>query len=906
MARTRKAIQPLNLYKYDVLIDDQGPRSDYFKISQFDGYFYGGRNAFLIAGAGVLRPNSKILVEILNKDGETVYSAPVQNFVEGSSRLVQIEIYENTPIGPGKIVILGSTDKYINNQPIPKIWENKYNVRWTTDVIISPLIENKTPIRFTSEPTITVEEKFYQAPSSSFFSQSISVPVDIELAPKYFNVYPNGYSAKIVGPANTRYFNEYLNGKITGSIIFTGSSGIETANIDIPISKIYNLSTADSVGSLIYTNKNNLLLGGVISGSGQYTTKLNPFGQTSISSSLQILYNKLETSLTAEEISFAKIRLSNLSTKSGEIHKVRVSYKSSTEPGEFVSLGDIPTGVSELLSVDSGSKIVETGKFRDIVIGDYWYSATMSLSRNDVRPTLPNYYKSASLVTTSPFLNQCCANILDAVSGTPTIVSQSFINNVSYFIGTKPNNNVTLLPNSEYTLKFNAFAAKTSASITLNQPDYSLEVYLVQESGSVGTLLETSTKGQLIGTLTPTKTFQLQNFETVEFNFVPKINQTGDFGLRFIVYGGFWDIANVSLKVAQENFFSPDEVDILVPNVNFKDKLLTFKAEYVDINNNSTDVITTSLPTYFSGSESTTNGGGGGGTGAGFPFSGSAVITGSLLVSGSGITGSLFGTSSFSETSSYSLVAEAVRILPGDISSTETQYSGSISGSNAFFGRVSASLFSGSGENIFGVISSSYALSSSFATTSSFSISSSNALTSSFASFATTSSFAISSSQATTASFATTSSFVNPYNASFTGLTIVGTTTLEEILEKVTISATAATGTINFDTLTQAVLYYTTNASGNWTLNIRGNSTTTLDTVMTTGQSLTLAFLVTNGTTPYYQTGFQIDGSSVTPKWQGGSAPTAGNASSVDIYTLTVVKTGNAAFTVFEAQTQFK
>ena len=65
MARTRKSIQALNLYKYDVLIDDRGPRSDYFKITQFDGYFYGGRNAFLVAGATVLKPRSKLLVEIL-------------------------------------------------------------------------------------------------------------------------------------------------------------------------------------------------------------------------------------------------------------------------------------------------------------------------------------------------------------------------------------------------------------------------------------------------------------------------------------------------------------------------------------------------------------------------------------------------------------------------------------------------------------------------------------------------------------------------------------------------------------------------------------------------------------------------------------------------------------------------
>jgi hypothetical protein len=125
------------------------------------------------------------------------------------------------------------------------------------------------------------------------------------------------------------------------------------------------------------------------------------------------------------------------------------------------------------------------------------------------------------------------------------------------------------------------------------------------------------------------------------------------------------------------------------------------------------------------------------------------------------------------------------------------------------------------------------------------------------------------------------------------------------IKEKTTVSATAATGTINYDALTQSVLYYTSNASGNWTLNIRGNSGTSLDASMSTGQAITVVFAVTNGSTPYRQTGFQIDGNAVTPKWQGGSAPSAGNASSIDVYSVTVVKTGSATFTVFEAQTRF-
>lgn len=125
------------------------------------------------------------------------------------------------------------------------------------------------------------------------------------------------------------------------------------------------------------------------------------------------------------------------------------------------------------------------------------------------------------------------------------------------------------------------------------------------------------------------------------------------------------------------------------------------------------------------------------------------------------------------------------------------------------------------------------------------------------------------------------------------------------IAEVNTISATAATGTIAYDVTTQSVLYYTTNASGNFTVNFRGSSGTTLNTVMQTGESISATFLVTNGATAYYNSAVQVDGSSVTPKWQGGTAPTSGNASSIDSYTYVIIKTGSAAFTVLASQTKF-
>tara|TARA_R100001460_G_scaffold68105_1_gene108623 strand:+ start:1250 stop:2509 length:1260 start_codon:yes stop_codon:yes gene_type:complete len=135
--------------------------------------------------------------------------------------------------------------------------------------------------------------------------------------------------------------------------------------------------------------------------------------------------------------------------------------------------------------------------------------------------------------------------------------------------------------------------------------------------------------------------------------------------------------------------------------------------------------------------------------------------------------------------------------------------------------------------------------------------------------------------------------------------TVDGQGKIASVAEKVTVEATAATGTVNYDVLAQAVWYFTSNASGNWTLNFRGSVSTTLNTIMDTGESITVAHLVTNGSSAKYNSAVQIDGSGVTPEWQGGAAPSAGNANSVDVYTYTIIKTGDATFKVFAAQTQF-
>jgi len=123
--------------------------------------------------------------------------------------------------------------------------------------------------------------------------------------------------------------------------------------------------------------------------------------------------------------------------------------------------------------------------------------------------------------------------------------------------------------------------------------------------------------------------------------------------------------------------------------------------------------------------------------------------------------------------------------------------------------------------------------------------------------------------------------------------------------ERISVSTSAATSTVNLDVNTAGTLFITASSTSNWTLNVRGDGSTTLNSLLATGDSMTVAFLATQGSTAYYPTALTIDGNAVTPKWQGGTAPAAGNASGIDAYVYNIIKTASATFTVLASQTKF-
>jgi hypothetical protein len=135
-------------------------------------------------------------------------------------------------------------------------------------------------------------------------------------------------------------------------------------------------------------------------------------------------------------------------------------------------------------------------------------------------------------------------------------------------------------------------------------------------------------------------------------------------------------------------------------------------------------------------------------------------------------------------------------------------------------------------------------------------------------------------------------------------VTLNGNGKIQGLAEKVNVNGTF-TSNINFDTNTQAVQLNTVTASANFTVNLRGDGSNSLDASMDTGESITVAFINKNNNVTYYNTTVQVDGSVVTPVWQGGAAPTEGNVTSNDVYTFTAIKTASSTFTVLAAQTQF-
>lgn len=176
MAVEQKTVFKQNLKSYQTFIQDTAANSTYFKITELGDTFTGGKNAFLIEGSDLLKPGSEIKIEILDSSNEPIYleysegyatssvdgKSVVTEYYEGTSKVVAVYVYTDTPFGPSQITILGEAALYIdqngNRQLIPDQWKDAYNVKWQKNINVNPLLPNTTKVRFYKRPTINIVE----------------------------------------------------------------------------------------------------------------------------------------------------------------------------------------------------------------------------------------------------------------------------------------------------------------------------------------------------------------------------------------------------------------------------------------------------------------------------------------------------------------------------------------------------------------------------------------------------------------------------------------------------------------------------------------------------------------------------------------------------------------------------
>lgn len=141
-------------------------------------------------------------------------------------------------------------------------------------------------------------------------------------------------------------------------------------------------------------------------------------------------------------------------------------------------------------------------------------------------------------------------------------------------------------------------------------------------------------------------------------------------------------------------------------------------------------------------------------------------------------------------------------------------------------------------------------------------------------------------------------------------LDLQSSASVKEIFEKVVVNTESVTGEININVLDGSLHNFTSNASGNFTFNIRANGGTPLNSLMLDGRSIVITTLIPMGASAYVisnpsTTGFKIDGNAVVVKWIGSSPPSSGYSNSVNSYTFAIIKNSTDNYTVLGTLTRF-
>ena len=531
-----------NLTTFQTYLVDTNPNSTYFKVTEFKDTFTGGKNGFLIEGSEHLMESTEIKIEILDVAGNPIYYEPgngVPEYYEGTSKLVAVYVYEDTPIGSAKITILGELKTYLEDgkvlQPIPDEWKNVYNLKWEKEFTINKLLSNEDKVRFYKRPEVTIDEIV-----KPIFSNVVTPITQMGFADGFAQVPAQGEKLSEFSLPTNYLIQINDGGAWTGSVVGTNVEftdlGFSSVADDVISKTNLTLTTPYSVNGIVQNFSNQ-----------RYTSSFNYLEGI----------DQLKTALTG---SFGKITISDLETFVGDVARVKIFRKSQSDLADYQFIQEIQLESNELLKdLESTTKNEEFyGIFDNTNYKNYWVTSSNTIIPPEFNQTF--LYNSVRL---------------DSNPATP----------IQFFTS----KSINITQNSEYTLDFNVKLLQN-----VSAGNY-IKFYM---SGSrTENNITTAVSQEILTIISDSKVLQKSNITT---NF--QSQQFDNAKLYIEVNGLGWYISDVSLRVSQESSFSPNEISFIQPIPRTLPKeTFDFLFQFYDINNNYIPVVVEESKTFDGG-----------------------------------------------------------------------------------------------------------------------------------------------------------------------------------------------------------------------------------------------------------------------------------------------------------------
>ena len=550
MARIKKFASEQKLSSFQTFLVDDNPNSDYFRITEFKDTFTGGKNGFLIEGSEYLKESTEIKIEILDVAGNPVYFEPgngIPEYYEGISKLIAVYIYNDTPIGLGKITILGELKEYDDNgvkRQVPSEWKGAYNVKWEKTFQINKNLANEDKVRFYRRPQVNIDEVVKPIFSGNPPTITQTGSVDgIPLVPTQ-----NTNLSNFTLPTSYRL-------RVNSGNNWTGSVAGQTITFD-------NISYSPTIDDVV--NETELIV------SPPYTENNLVKSFTNEDYSITFPYiegvGDLATALTG---SFAKINITDMKTFVGDSARVKVFRRSQSNLTDYEFVQEIQLESNELLrDITTFDKKEENyGIFTEDVLSNYW-----ATSSNDFNIQLnQNFLYNSANLDSSPnnyFYTSQSFSIQNGVEYTLDLNVRKSTNTIGDYLKiflsgsnnstsvltpiTTINSSNTLLQKTNFTENIIASSIETaSLYFEVSGSDWYINNVSLKASQETSFSPDEITFIQQVPKTLVTETFDYRfEFYDINNNFIPvRVETTKTF------VGGNTNLFNKSIEITPDNLY---------------------------------------------------------------------------------------------------------------------------------------------------------------------------------------------------------------------------------------------------------------------------------------------------------------------------------------------------------------